>query len=201
MAAIPKLIIRVTFVRYKDSVATIDRFRPYLMVASTTRFPRAIFLSSSAFLVRPWNGGSYCRAPSCPQLPPPRFNQENWSIIFHASSTQAPWHWKTLLNGYSPDQWFSMDAHRLFHSASITSLASFAHNASRPLCMFSYTYILEIMDLCIFFFLIYLSCSRFIKLHIYFRIYFRNYEFMYFFFKFFFIVFPIHKILYVSYIF
>lgn len=121
------------------------------MVASTTRFPRAIFLSSSAFLVRPWNGGSYCRAPSCPQLPPPRFNQENWSIIFHASSTQAPWHWKTLLNGYSPNQWFSMDAHRLFHSASITSLASFGHNASRPLCMFSYTHILEIMDLFFFF--------------------------------------------------
>lgn len=62
---------------------------------------------------------------------PPRF-QENWSIIFHASSTQAPWHWKTLLNGYSPDEWFPMDAHRLFHSASITSLASFHHRALCP---------------------------------------------------------------------
>lgn len=80
-----------------------------------------------------------------------------------------------------------MDAHRLFHSASITSLASFGHNASRPLCMFSYTYILEIMDLCIFFFLIYLSCSRFIKhsMYIFVYTYFRNYGFIFFFFNFF----------------
>lgn len=136
VSTIPKLIIR-NRINLRSVVWRIEgneRSIRYLMVvriASTTRFPRAIFFFSlSRSALEPWRQLLWCSVLS--PATPPRFHQENWSIIFHASSTQAPWHWKTLLNGYSPDEWFSMDAHRLFHSASITSLASFDDHALCP---------------------------------------------------------------------